>query len=90
MRVCLSGESISLTIQSIRVVHEGEVDYWVHVFIVAILGHLVPPIMHLVESPIGFKCKPSGLRSPPILYTFLPSLDTRPAGGVRLRESNVN
>jgi hypothetical protein len=72
VRVCLLRESISLTIQSIRVVHEGEVVYWVHVFIILILGHVVPPIMHLVVS------------------TFLPSLDTRPAGGVRLRESNVN
>jgi hypothetical protein len=68
VRVCHSRESISLTIQSIRVVHEGEVDYWVHVFIILILGHFVPPIMHLGVSPIGSKSKLQGLR-----WTFVPA-----------------
>jgi hypothetical protein len=71
VRVCLLRESISLTIQSIRVVHEGEVVYWVHVFIILILGHVVPPIMHLVVSPIQMQAV--RLKVAPPRRTYVPA-----------------
>jgi hypothetical protein len=57
VRLCLLRESTLLTATVSLGINEGDHHSRFHVFIILILGHVVPPIMHVVESPIGSKCK---------------------------------